>query len=305
MAVVQLGPLELSCPLGVGTNSWGDDGAETDAVFRGALDVGVNFFDTAEYYKGSEEALGAALRNDGRRAIVCTKYLPMPWHCNVEWHMLEHLEKSLRKLGLEQVDLLYIHLPISLSSIEVQAAALAKMVKLGKCRAVGVSNFSEHEMRQMHAALKSRGIPLAANQVEFSLLRRLPESNGLLRACQELNVCMVAWCPFGDGRLCTPREKWHSLPADVRSCAERLAVIAERHGKSPTQIALNWCIRKGAVPLAGTRKQANMMANAGALGWQLSDEDMSYLDECAIEDSGTFNTKGLKGKLLKVIAQHG
>jgi len=135
--VVQLGSLELTCPLGVGTNSWGDEGAEVDAVLHGALDAGVTLFDTAEYYKGSEKALGSALRKDGRHAIVCTKYLPMPWHCNVERHRLDHLNRSLEKLGLEQVDVLYIHMPISLRSIEIQAAALARMIELGKCRAVG------------------------------------------------------------------------------------------------------------------------------------------------------------------------
>lgn len=301
---VCVGPLKLQSPMGVGTNCWGDFGAETVGVFRAAMDAGIDFIDTAEWYKGSEQAVGAAARADGRDAIIATKYVPMPWHCNFEENLLAHLDASLVKLRVPAVDLLYIHMPIAIRPLKAQAAALAKAVKLGKCRAVGVSNFNESEMRRIHAALAAHGVPLAANQIEFSLFRRAPETNGLLAACKELGVAVVAWSPIGDGRLCTPAEEKDSLPEDIRSCFNAVVAIAERRGKSTAQVALNWCICKGTIPLAGTSKQKNMEANAGALGWHLTKSEIAELDTVALEDKGTFPTKGLPGKLLKAVAQH-
>lgn len=269
------------------------------------MDAGINFIDTAEWYKGSEKAVGAAMRLDGRTAIIATKYVPMPWHWNFERHLLAHLDASLAKLGVQSVDLLYIHMPIAVRPLRAQAAALAKAVKLGKCRAVGVSNFSEPEVRSIHAALAAHGVPLAANQIEFSLFRRAPETNGLLAACRELGVAVVAWSPIGDGRLCAPPERRAALPGDARRCLDAVAQIAGRRGKSNAQVALNWCLCKGTIPLAGTSKQRNMESNAGALGWRLTGEEVAELDAVALQDQGTFPTKGLPGKLLKLAAQHG
>jgi len=291
--------------MGVGTNCWGEEDADANGVLKAALDAGVEFFDTAEVYKNSEPVVGRAVQADGRSAIIATKYFPLPWHFNLESNLLAHLDESLRKLGKDQVDLFYIHMPVSLRSLETQAAALAKAAQLGKCRAVGVSNFSEQEMRKMHAALAAHGVPLAANQVEFSLLRRMPETIGLLAACRELGIACVAWCALGDGRICAQPEKRASLPLPVRVCAERVENVAQRLGRSPQQVALNWCMCKGTIPLAGTTKQKNMAGNAGAVGWRLSDDDIAELDAVALDDAGTFATKGVLGKVLEKVGQHG
>lgn len=115
--------------------------------------------------------------------------------------LLNALKGSIERLGVDVVDLYQIHGPIHLRSVEVVADALAEAFKLGLVKSVGVSNYSIDQMVRMHAALAKHGIQLASNQVEFSLLRRYPETSGLIAKCHELGVAVLAYSPLGMGRL--------------------------------------------------------------------------------------------------------
>jgi aryl-alcohol dehydrogenase-like predicted oxidoreductase len=178
--------------LGVGTWAWGDaktwgmgtydTAMSTDTIrdaWASSIDAGATFFDTAEVYGSgeSERIIGGLLAEDPERAAkvqLATKFMPMPWKVNVRGSLLSALRDSLERLGLERVDLYQIHGPISLRGHAALAEALAAAHQEGLVRAVGVSNYSVSETRKMDAQLRKRGLRLATNQIEFSLLRRSP-----------------------------------------------------------------------------------------------------------------------------------
>jgi aryl-alcohol dehydrogenase-like predicted oxidoreductase len=282
-------------PLGVGTNKWGSDGTpdpEQKATFDAALAAGINFFDTAEVYTkgGSEKTLGLCLKSSPGDAVIATKFMPMPARLRRS-QMIGALKGSLERLGLERVDLYMTHFPFPPIPIGTWMDALADAVGEGLARAAGVSNYNEKQMRLAHAALNKHGVKLASNQVEFSLLERGPERSGLLEACRELGVALVAYRPLGYGFLGgkytlenpptpTLAARFHaSYLKKIPAIAALLRDIGRAHGKTPSQTALNWVICKGALPIPGARDARHVRENAGALGWRLTDDEMKQLDE--------------------------
>jgi aryl-alcohol dehydrogenase-like predicted oxidoreductase len=200
------------------------------------------------------------------------------------------LEGSLRRLGVDQVELYQIHWPNPPVSIETWADALAHVIEAGLARQVGVSNYSAGQMRRAFVTLARRGAPLASNQVEYSLLQRAPERNGVMSACAELGVRLIAYSPLGQGLL-TGKYTPDNPPPGVRGWSSRdklararpllrlLREIGEAHGdKTPAQVALNWTICKGALPIPGARDARQAEENSGALGWRLSAEEVAALD---------------------------
>ncbi len=306
--LVPLGKTDIRIsPLGLGTWQWGDrmmwgyGKTHTDSdihdAFHVSLQSGVNFFDTAEVYgKGrSEQLLGARLQ-EARQSpqvaplVVATKFMPYPWRL---WKgvLVSKLRASLVRLGLERVDLYQIHWPFLPVPIEVWANALADAVEAGLTRAVGVSNYNSAQMLRAHSALAKRGIPLASNQVEFHLLNRRVEREGLLKLCRELGVTLIAYSPLAKGML-TGKYTPQTRPPGLRSYLFRrarlskiqpliqlLRAIGKAHeGKSPSQVALNWVIGKGAVPIPGAKNAKQAHENAAALGWRLAEAEMAALD---------------------------
>ncbi|MGZ4786138.1 MAG: aldo/keto reductase, partial [Acidimicrobiales bacterium] len=217
------------------------------------------------------------------------------------------LRASLERLGVPAVDLYQLHGPISLRGHAALAEALAGAHQAGLVKAVGVSNYSVKETRAIDAELRKRDLRLATNQIEFSLLRRSPETDGLLAACAELGVVPLAYSPIGQGRLtgkysaANPppgKRNFSNHPMEVvdRIVAE-LRTIGEKHGgKTPSQVALNWIIAKGAVPIPGAKNRAQAEDNAGALGWSVDADDLAALDAAALP--------GLRG-LGNRVWQHG
>ncbi len=297
--------------LGVGTWAWGDkstwgmDGYDTNLTrdsireaWEASIDAGVTLFDTAEIYgRGeSERIIGGLLAKDPGRAtsvVVATKFMPSPWKVNVRGALLTSLRASLDRLGVAVVDLYQIHGPVSLRSHAAMAEALAAAHQMGLVRAVGVSNYSVKETRSIAAELERRGLRLATNQIEFSLLRRSPETGGLLATCTELGVLPLAYSPIGQGRLTGKYSAANPPPgkrtfsnhpmAVVDAVVDELRAIGERHGgKLPSQVALNWVMSKGAVPIPGAKNRKQAEENAGALGWELGQDDMARLDEAAL-----------------------
>ena len=274
-------------PLGVGTNRWsaGKNDAQVLQVVQASTDAGVCFFDTAEIYGmgKSERLLGECLRRSGRPAVIATKYLPLPAH-----PLSKALDASLSRLGLQTVDVYYIHFP--LGRIEALMDQMAQAVQQGKIRAVGVSNFSAAQMRRAADRLARYNIPLAANQVQYSLLHRQAEVNGVLEACRELNVALVAYRPLASGRMVAhsgdpaPDQSGTSSPKtghmDLQEILQR---IARQRGKSVSQVALNWLIRRDAhiIPIPGATQAAHALGNAEALTWELSDEEFALIDQAS------------------------
>lgn len=311
MTTIALPHSDVRLPLmGIGTWAWGDTstwgmngydpsyGTETiREAYRRSIASGVTLLDTAEAYGNgeSERIIGRLLEEDVAnrdRVVVATKFIPFPWRFNVGSALMSSLRASLDRLRMSCVHLYQVHGPISLRSHQVMADALATAHAAGLVKAVGVSNYSERELRAIHGALAERGIALATNQVEFSLLRMLPETTGLLRACKELGVTVLAYSPVGQGRLTGKYSATNPPPgkrnfsaypmAEIEPIVAELRRSGERHGgKTPSQVALNWLICKGTVPIPGAKNGDQAEQNAGALGWRLSAEEVAALDRLA------------------------
>ena len=307
-----LGGSDVSVPpLGVGTWAWGDratwgmGGYDTGLTVHSireawdaSIDAGVTLFDTAEVYGGgeSERIIGRLSAGDPGRAsssVVATKFMPSPWKVEVRGALMKSLRASLSRLGLPAVDLYQIHGPISLRSHAVLADALAAAHQAGLVKAVGVSNYSVKETRSMAAALQRHGMQLASNQIEFSLLRQSPETSGLIAACAELGVLPFAYSPIGQGRL-TGKYSASNPPPGKRNFSNHpmevvdgivaeLRRIGDKYGgKVPSQVALNWVMAKGAVPIPGAKNRHQAVENAGALGWSIDGDDLARLDRVAL-----------------------
>lgn len=306
-------------PLGIGTWAWGDKAtwgmgaydtdlteATIEEAWTATLDAGVALVDTAEVYGGgeSERIIGRLLAADPARrssVLLATKFMPLPQKLNVGSAMRRALEASLERLGVDQVDLYQIHGPVSLRSKRALANALADLVDDGLTAAVGVSNYSIREMESIHKSLADRGVELASNQIEFSLLRRNPETSGLLAACRKLGVVPLAYSPIGQGRLTgkytaaapPPGKRTFSTHpmAEVEKVVAELRRIGESHERTPAQVALRWIIEKGAVPIPGAKNGDQATQNAGALGWRLTSHEMAELDRVAFEGTRTLSQR--------------
>lgn len=287
--------------LGIGIWAWGDrfvwgynpsSDSELQATFQATLDAGINFFDTAELYGfgRSEMLLGKFMQATGQRPVIATKFMPLPWRFRKS-SLISALRRSLQRLQVTHVDLYQIHWPMRPVPIETWMDALADAVQMGLTRTVGVSNYSVEQTRRAHAALAKRGVALTSNQVEFSLLVRDAERNGLLALCRDLGVTVIAYSPLTMGLLTgkyTPdnppkgmrgRKYKPDYLARIQPVIAQLRQIGEAHGgKSPSQVALNWTICKGTLPIPGAKNIRQLQENVGALGWRLSDAEVSALD---------------------------
>lgn len=272
------------------------DTEDVREAFRVSLEAGLTFFDTAEIYgRGqSEQILGRLLNGNSGTYYVATKYAPMPWHFNT-YGIKRAIDNSLKCLDLKQIDLYQIHFPMSWSKIELLMDALADAVDEGKIRYVGVSNYSLPQMIRAHQALVKRDIALVSNQVEYSLINRQPESSGLLDACRDLNICLIAYSPLGRGVL-TGKYQPGSNPRDFRRfygqfrgqklasimpLVQALKEIGREHGdKTPSQVALNWLARQPAVfPIPGAKNEAQARENAASINWELSQGAVELLNQ--------------------------
>jgi aryl-alcohol dehydrogenase-like predicted oxidoreductase len=305
--LVPLGNTDLRVtPLGLGIWQWGDtltweygkgyDAADLRQIYEATLAAGINFVDTAEMYgRGRSERMAGQFMREAPapydRIVLATKFAPLPWRLS-PGRLLHALRASLNRLGLSRVDLYQIHFPYSPVSIETWMEALADAVGAGLTRAVGVSNFSASQTVRAYAALAKRGVPLASNQVEYSLLARKPESSGLIEVCRDLGVTVIAYSPIAKGALSgkyTPdqvpsgllrRQYTRELLAGIRPLLDELREIGQAHGdKTPSQVSLNWLMCKGAVPIPGAKNLQQAQENFGALGWRLTDEEVARLDE--------------------------
>ena len=292
---------------GVGTWAWGDrlfwgygSGYAQDEVrqaFEFSLEAGIRLFDTAEVYgQGQSELLlgdfirAAREKSPQEQLLVATKFMPFPWRLSRS-SLLRALRGSLRRLGLSQVDLYQIHQPLPPVNVDTWMAGLVEATQAGLTRAVGVSNYDVSRTQRSYDALIREGIHLASNQVEYSLLNRKIEKDGLLKLCQDLDITLIAYSPLAMGVL-TGKYTPENPPKGVRGgrynrrLLQRIVPLltlmrkigAAHSGKTPAQVALNWVICKGALPIPGAKNLAQAEQNVGALGWQLTEEEVAALD---------------------------
>ena len=288
--------------MGLGAWQWGDrvvwqyghgyGDTEVHQAFLASLNDGIRFVDTAEVYGSgrSERLLGQFLKETDQPVLVATKFFPVPWRFRKN-ALPRALKGSLARLGMESVDLYQIHWPTPFMSIDRMMEGLAECVKSGLTRTVGVSNFSQTQMLAAYSSLARHNIPLASNQVHYSLLNRSVERNGTLARCKELGIRLIAYSPIEKGLL-SGKYSTDAPPPGARSrnytgllpkigpLLKLMTAIGQDHGgKSNVQIALNWVICKGALPIPGAKNAEQAQANAGALGWRLTDEEVARLDE--------------------------
>lgn len=293
--------------LGIGAWSWGDKlfwnygddygVTQVKEAFEATVDAGISFFDTAEVYGlgESERLLGRFMKELGRPVQIATKYFPLPWRFNAQ-SVSEALTESLKRLQVEQVELYQVHMPFSFfMTQETLMNALADEVKRGRIATVGVSNYSADQMREAHGYLAARGVPLAVNQVRYSLLSRKIESNGILDTANQLGVTILAYSPLAQGLLTgkyTPEKTFKFNDArriDSRfskSGLEKIAPvlkllqeIGEKRDRTTAQVALNWLMTRGVVPIPGAKTAQQAKQNAGALGWSLSQEEFDQIEQ--------------------------
>jgi len=295
----------LVSPLGIGIWSWGarffwgygKDYAEKDLeeAFNTIHQAGVNFIDTAEVYgRGmSETILGnfsASIRN---KLVIATKFFPYPWRIDPN-SARRAMRNSLKRLGCSYADLYQIHMPIPPYPIEFWLKKLLPLYHEGTVKAVGVSNYDLKQTQRAKRYLGENGVPLVSNQLRYSLLDRDIEKNGVMEYCYENNIAVIAYSPLAMGMLTGKYTPQHP-PRGVRRSAYRytseflekiqpLLNLMEEIGrgrgeKTPTQVALNWAIAKGTVPIPGAKNARQVIDNVGALEWQLTTGEVGALDK--------------------------
>jgi aryl-alcohol dehydrogenase-like predicted oxidoreductase len=290
--------------MGLGCWQWGDKlmwgygkdyaGADVKAAFDASLAAGVTFFDTAEAYGNgrSEQLLGQFRRESQAPLRIATKFMPLPWRLHRDT-LLNALRASLKRLGLPSIALYQMHWPFPPVSIETWMSAMTQAVEESLAEAVGVSNYNLDQTKRAANALAKRDIPLTSNQVEYNLLQRRAERSGLLDYCRDNGITLIAYSPLAKGLL-TGKYTPENPPPGVRGGVSRaylariqpliarLRTIGEAHGgKLPAQVALNWTMCKGALPIPGAKSAKQMQMNAGALGWRLTDDEVAALDEAS------------------------
>jgi len=265
-----------------------------------SLQHGINWFDTAELYGNgaSEKALSSALTSLGKKpgdVIIATKWWPMfRFASNIPKTIGERIEA----LSPFPIDLYQVHQPYGFSSEKEEMKAMAELVKSGKIRYVGVSNFSAKQMKNSWETLDKLGIPLVSNQVRYNLLDRRIESNGILQTAKDLGISIIAYSPLAQGMV---TGKFHQHPERIKEAGYRkhtsffkeasleksrplialLRELAEKYQVTVSQVALNWMINfhgETVFVIPGATREAHACDNPGAMNFRISDEDVLMID---------------------------
>lgn len=247
----------------------------------------------------SERLIGRFLKRTSQPVQVATKYFPLPWRFNGQ-SVADTLSDNLKRLQVEQVALYQVHMPFSfLMSQKTLMEALAQEVQRGRILTVGVSNYSAEQMQEAHDLLAQYGVPLAVNQVRYSLLTRKIEQNGILELARKLGITILAYSPLDQGlltgkytpensstvqgaRKLDPKFSTSGL-SKLEPVISKLKQLGDRYNKTPAQVALNWLmVQDNVIPIPGAKNARQAEDDAGAMGWELSSEDASELGAIAL-----------------------
>jgi aryl-alcohol dehydrogenase-like predicted oxidoreductase len=270
-------------------------------VVRISLEGGVNWFDTAEVYGqgASEKILAKSLVGLGKKpgdVMIATKWWPM---FRTASNIKKTIDDRLAALSPFPIDLYQVHQPWGFSSEIAEMKAMADLVTTNKIKHVGVSNFSARKMRSAWETLQKSGINLVSNQVQYSLLNRKIESNGVMETAKELGITIIAYSPLAQGLV---TGKFHDKPELLknigfrkyssrfkpagmeksRPVAELVKKLALKYNATPSQVALNWLIHYSGdtvVAIPGATKTTHAAENTGAMKFRLTHEDMHLLDK--------------------------
>ena len=277
------------------------DERENLATLARAIDLGIDFFDTAEIYGPfkNEVLLGKAFAGKRNKVKIATKVGSevsdagerRPVNGTPEY-IRKAIDRSLRHLGTDYVDLYYLHRIDPKVAIEESIGALADLVAAGKVRYIGVSEAAPATIRRAH-----KEHPLTALQTEYSLFERTPEGNDVLNTVRELGIGFVAYSPLGRGfltgqiktpadldvtdfRRADPRFSQENIEANLR-LVERIKAVAANKGVTASQIALAWVMAQGTVPIPGTRRERYLEENAAAAAITLTPADLDSIGAAA------------------------
>lgn len=302
----KLGKSDLeTSEMGIGAWSWGDRSGYWQGwtkegsleAYKAALSYGMTHIDTAEVYGNglSEEFVGEFMRMTGTadQVEIATKFAPLPWR-QTPGSLVSACEASLRRLGIAKMGLYMQHWPgflFNTFSNDAYLEGLLMVWEKGMAEAIGVSNFNAERVKNAARKFEARGTCLASNQVQYSLLYRAPENNGVLEACQEYGTTLVAYSPLCQGLLSGrySKENPPSGPRRFIFTNERYSSVftlldlmkkigEENGGKTSAQVALNWTLCKDVLPIPGARNAKQVDELAGALGWRMSDGEVEELD---------------------------
>jgi aryl-alcohol dehydrogenase-like predicted oxidoreductase len=289
-------------PIGIGTWAWGDkfywsvgsskiNFNDLERAFNYCVVSDVIFFDTAEVYAAgrSEKTIARFNQQSQAQISIGTKFLPYPWRRSSSFR--KALKKSLKRLGEESIDLYQMHWPLPRVPIATWMNLMADAVEDGLIKAVGVSNFNLAQTQEAVEALARRGIKLASNQIIYHLIERRNETSGLIDFCKKNGITVIAYSPLAQGIL-TGKFTPQNPPPGVRGLGTRgkdlikyhdlleaMRAIAERHQRTQAQVAINWTICKGTVPIPGVKSLKQAKDNLGAIEWRLSEEEVRELDQ--------------------------
>jgi aryl-alcohol dehydrogenase-like predicted oxidoreductase len=294
----KIGSLEVSLA-GLGCNNfgWRIDADGTKAVVDAALEAGINFFDTADIYGSgqSEEYLGRALKGRRDKVLIATKF-GMKMGEGKEGGKPEYIrqaaEDSLRRLGVDHIDLYQIHQPDPSTPIADTLGALDALVKAGKVREIGCSNFSAAQLRE--ASQVKSGARFVSVQNNYSLLHREPEAE-VLPECERLGIAFLPFFPLANGLLTGKYRQGQPFPKSSRAgdgfgpkvfteenlaLAEQLGRWAESRGHTLLELAMSWLASKRAISsvIAGAKTPEQVKANAAAVAWHLTGAEVTAVD---------------------------
>lgn len=327
-------------PMGVGTMMWADiPGAiQTDkqafSTYKACLDHGLTLFDTAEMYGNgaSEERLGRCVKKYGGKVMIADKFAPpseiipsAPKRKTSDPKspeaLMEALDGSLLRLGVGVIDLYQMHAAPAYNTIADYMDVMAEAYRQGKIRAIGVCNFSAAQISEAQEALRRHGLSLTSAMVQYNLLHRSPETDGVMRICRSEDIQLIPFAPLAEGVLTGKYRNGRKLPVGYKAVLyfshlgitdkanrgkslrgrifsrppeldrkrleklfSRMDLIAKKYNKTLAQVALNWlicCEEADVVPIPGVKTAEQAESNAGALGWRMTKEERDELTAAA------------------------
>jgi aryl-alcohol dehydrogenase-like predicted oxidoreductase len=302
MRTQQLGTLEVSV-VGLGCNNFGRalDERGSAEVVHAALEAGVNFFDTSSNYgEGrSERYLGLALGSRRAEAVIITKFgMPVPGVPDSggarPGYIRQAVERSLSELGTDYIDLYMLHRPDPATPIDDTLAELNRLVEAGTVREIGCSNFDADQLTEaLEYTRQSKGRGFIANQIEYSLLHRNPESNGTKSLSAGSRVALLPYYPLANGLLTGKLHRGEKPKGRLSmdryqdylsernfDVVDELRTFAEERELSMVQLAIGWLLAKPEVPSVtpGATRPEQVLANVAAADWQPTEDDLAVLD---------------------------